>query len=239
MNHLTIAICEDNTAEYQELLSICQCSGIDCVCERFEEGAAFLARFYPGKYDLILMDIYMNGLDGVETVSRLRELDSGVPVAFITTSLDHAMDGYRLRVSRYLRKPLQEKEVIETLSFALREKRTLPGFAFSTRQETRNIPFREIRDLEQANHDVHIFLTGGRVLRLRERLDHLEAQFPVPPFFRSHKSFLINLTQVRCLDRERNVFEMNEGGTVYIRRASVSEAFKALERVLFDETRNL
>ncbi|MBQ7682689.1 MAG: response regulator, partial [Oscillibacter sp.] len=76
METLLIAVCEDDPDEYQELLSILQCVDIPTSCERFADGAEFLNGFYPGKYDLVLMDIYMDGLSGVDAVSRLREQDS-------------------------------------------------------------------------------------------------------------------------------------------------------------------
>ena len=234
-----IAICEDSKTEYQQLLSLIDAGGVSCSCEWFETGGAFLAEFYPGRYDLVLMDIYMEGLTGVETVSRLRERDASVPVAFITTSVDHAMDGYRLRVSRYLRKPLRSEEVEEVLRFAVREKMDLPGLLLSTRQGGCHVPFRHIRYVEQSDHDLTLYLTGGRTLTMRGRLDDLERRLPVPPFYRCHKSYLVDLSQVRYLDRELNTFVMNEGGAAYIRRASVRDAARALERVLFDETRKL
>lgn len=238
MNTLNIAICEDSETEYCELASMIDASGVPCVRERFETGDTFLERFYPGKYDFILMDIYMEGLTGVETVSKLRERDGAVPVAFITTSLDHAMDGYRLRVGRYLHKPLQREEVQEALRFALQEKKNLPGLSLSAREGERHVPFHHIRYMEQSNHDLTVFLTGNRKLSMRERLDSLQRRLPSPPFFRCHKSYLVNLLQVSYLNRELYAFEMNEGGAAYIRRASLREAARALERVLFDETRS-
>ena len=223
MESLRIAVCEDAPAEYQELLSILQCVNIPVSCERFADGAEFLNGFYPGKYDLVLMD----GLGGVEAVSRLREQDSATPVAFVTSSLDHAMDGYRLHVARYLHKPLQAGEVEEVLRFALREKANEAGLSLPTGR----VSFRQIRYVEQSNHDLIFHLTGGREARARERLDRIEGQFPAPPFFRTHKSYLVNLYYVRYLDRDLNAFEMNGGGTAYIRRSSVREAAKALRSV--------
>ncbi|MBQ9618643.1 MAG: response regulator transcription factor [Oscillibacter sp.] len=233
METLLIAVCEDDPDEYQELLSILQCVDIPTSCERFADGAEFLNGFCPGKYDLVLMDIYMDGLSGVDAVSRLREQDSATPVAFITSSLDHAMDGYRLHVARYLHKPLQTGEVEEVLRFALREKANEAGVSLPTG----TVSFRQIRYVEQSNHDLIFHLTGGREARARERLDRIEGQFPVPPFFRPHKSYLVNLYYVRYLDRELNAFEMNGGGTAYIRRSSVREAAKALQSTLFRATR--
>ena len=235
MESLRIAVCEDNPDEYQDLLAIMECVGPPFSCERFRDGAEFLSRFYPGAYDLVLTDIYMNGLNGVETVSCLREYDLTTPVAFITSSPDHAIDGYRLHVARYLRKPFQSGEVEEVMRLALRERDAQPGVVLSGE----NVPFRQIRYVEQSNHDLIFRLTGGRDAQIRERLDRIEGQFPKPPFFRPHKSYLVNLCYVRCLDRDLNAFEMSEGGAVYVRRGSMREAAKALGKTLFRAAREL
>ena len=56
-----------------------------------------LADFKQGKYDLILMDIYMESeLTGIETIRLIRKRDKDIPIAFVTASKDHALESYRL-----------------------------------------------------------------------------------------------------------------------------------------------
>ncbi len=92
---LVLGICEDDDEEYTNLEMILGKFDIQTEAERFTDGSGLLENYYPGKYDLLLMDIYMDGMNGVETTARVRETDSDVPIAFITTSQDFAMEGYR------------------------------------------------------------------------------------------------------------------------------------------------
>lgn len=237
MEPLSIAVCEDEADAFSRLLSLMGRCGIPHRVERFEDGTAFLSSFHPGRYDLILMDIYMDGMGGLEAVAKLRERDEAVPVAFITTSGEHAMDGYRYHVCRYLQKPVREEDVAEVMELALREKENRPGLTLSVRDGAKHIPFAQIRYIEQRDHELIFCLTGQRSLTLRGRLDRFEQLLPKPPFYRCHKSYLVNLSYVRRLDREVNIFEMTEGGAAYIRRDSVREAARSLERFLFEEAR--
>jgi len=237
MADLHIAICEDDNQEYDLLSQILKESSVDVEWERFSDGPSFLAQFYQGRYDLILMDIYMTGMTGVEAVSHIREQDSIVPIAFITTSLDHAMDGYRYHVNRYLQKPLRREDIEEVLLLALKEQKNAPGVQVRTPEGQLNVPFSHIRYVEQVNHDLNFMLTGGRVYSMRGKLDEVAPRFPAPPFFRCHKSYLVNLSQIKRPDRELCVFEMNEGGMAYIRRDSLKEALSAYERYMFDQVR--
>ena len=237
MADLHIAVCEDEDKEFEALSGLLAASGISVAVERFKSGSAFLAGFYSGRYDLILMDIYMTGMTGVEAVSRVREQDSTVPIAFITTSLDHAMDGYRYHVNRYLPKPLEKEAVEEVLKLALKEQKNAPGVQVKTADGPLNVPFSHIRYLEQVNHDLIFMLTGGRSYSVRGKLDEYAPMFPLPPFYRCHKSFLVNLSQIKKPNKDLCVFEMSEGGMAYIRRGSLKEALTTYERYMFDQVR--
>ena len=83
--------------------------------------------------------------------------------------------------------------------------------------------------LEQNSHTLYLNLVGGATLQLTGKLDDVEAKLPAEQFMRCHKSFLVNLRQVKSLDKELNVFEMQNGESVHIRRESVREAAAKLK----------
>ena len=52
----------------------------------YSDGNSFLNTFVPGDFDLIFMDIYLNELNGIDIVRKIRQMDSKVMIVFLTTS---------------------------------------------------------------------------------------------------------------------------------------------------------
>ena len=171
-----------------------------------------LKSFYTGKYDLVLLDIYMKGMGGIETVAGIRQTDEEVPVAYLTGSGDFALEAYHYHVLRYLVKPPKKEEVEELLCVAEKMRAHLPSLTIRTDGRERKVP-------------------------LRGRLDEVEQSVPCPPFYRCHKSFLVNLAHVKDFDEDLNVFVMSEGGVVYVRRQSTREAVRAFRGFMFAQLR--
>lgn len=237
MPELQIAICEDDEIEQKLLLSILKKSGIELHYQIFPSGESFLNVFREGLFDLIFMDIYMGGMSGVETVSAVREKDTDVFIAFTTSSQDYALEGYRLNVSRYIEKPVREKDVIEALQLAMMRKGTVKHITVRVDGKDQQIQQSHIVYAEQHAHKLLFHLTDGSSLEASGRLDFLMEDLEMPPFYRCHKSYLVNLSHVRNIDRELCVFGTVQGDNVHIRRDSIREAEQAFTDYMFAETR--
>lgn len=238
MDKLLIALCEDDEAERGKLEQIIADDNRPCDIESFPDGESFLTSFYPGKYDLIFLDIYMGKIGGIDVAGRVRAVDPHVPIAFVTTSTDHALDGYRLHVDRYLEKPIDPDDVSEALDLAAHRRDEAPGITIKVDRRDVAIPFKRIRYAEQRNHTVIYHLSGGQDISARGRLDSLEDIAPTPPFFRCHQSYLVNLEHVYRVNAKLNVFEMDEGDIAYIRRSSMREAKSAFTEFMLKATRD-
>ncbi|MCR5089598.1 MAG: LytTR family DNA-binding domain-containing protein [Oscillospiraceae bacterium] len=237
MQKLRIGICEDDQAEQTILLARLENCGIPCETRVFYDGSGLLEDYYPGRYDLLLIDIYMKGLNGVETVSQIRRIDSGVPIAFLTSSWEHAMDGYRFHVERYLVKPYKAADLIEILELAQRNLLNQPRLSLMLSGKRQEILQNTVRFAEQKGHSTYLHLTDGSTIKSTEKLSELAARLPQPPFYICHKSFLVNLIHVRFLNRDLSMFEMAGGGNVYIRRGSLREAESIYRFYMFEQTR--
>lgn len=239
METLYVAVCEDDQEEQQKLLSVLHKSEFPLETAVYSCGEDFLKEYRQGKFDLIFMDIYMGEITGVEVIARLRQAGDGVPVAFITASTEHALESYRLEALKYIEKPLKQKAVLELLQFARIKKEYAPRLRLKKNGQEFSMPFERILYVEQKDHLLSLYLTGGEIVQVRERMDAIEPQFAEQPFFRCHKSYLVNLAYVTQLDRELMVFVMKEGHNVHIRRESMGKARKVYEAYLFAAARRL
>ncbi len=82
----------------------------------FSSGEALLAEFERGKYDIIVLDIYMGGANGIDIARRIRALDAEVALAFCTSSNEFAAETYEVEAKFYLNKPISQEKIMTMLS---------------------------------------------------------------------------------------------------------------------------
>ena len=64
-----------------------------------------MKNFAKDQYDVIFLDIYMDGMTGMDAARAIREIDRVVRIIFITTSTEFAVDSYEVSAFGYLLKP--------------------------------------------------------------------------------------------------------------------------------------
>lgn len=237
MDTLNIAICEDNKDELNRLLSIIHKSTIPTYCTTFTSGEDLLKEYKLDSFDIIFMDIYMNGMTGIDTITAIRKIDPEVLVAFTTTSLDFALESYRLNAIKYIEKPVDEKSVIDMLKLATIKAKNKPSINITVNGENIAIPFHRIIFLEQQGHNLLIHVMNNKIYTIKNKIDKVAEQFDSNTFIRCHKSYLVNLNYIKSLDKDLSIFVMTEGGNVHIRRESMSMSKNAYESFLFNKTR--
>ncbi len=84
------------------------------------DGSEAVSRFVAGKFDAVVSDINMPGLDGVQLLRKLRELDLDMPVLLVTgqPSLDTAVKAVELGAHRYLQKPIDPDDLVRVVGQA-------------------------------------------------------------------------------------------------------------------------
>ncbi len=226
---ISVMICDDLAEERGKLIRMLrqyeQMKGVELDLETAADGAELLARWKPDHWDLVLLDIFMPQLNGVETARRLRAAGEGCEIVFATTSREHGLEGYELHALDYLTKPISQKDVDGMMDWffqTLAEKRCELTVRTPLGEET--IRAQDIRYIESRGHNCVIHVLD-HTLSVRRSIDELAAGLNAA-FFRCHKSFLLNLAHVAGI--EKNIFRMDDGDGIPISAARLSESKSAL-----------
>ncbi|MEG1411094.1 MAG: LytTR family DNA-binding domain-containing protein [Terrisporobacter sp.] len=94
---------------------------IEIIIEEFPSGENFLSNFKPNYYDIILLDIYMDKLTGMDTAREIFALDKSCNLIFLTTSDDYIFDSFEVKAVFYIMKPvsLNKNKLFTALDFCL------------------------------------------------------------------------------------------------------------------------
>ena len=169
-----IAIVEDEAAVREQLAGYVQRYtrqyGTQFEVTMFTDGVEILEDYRP-VYDIIFLDVEMQHLDGMETVRRIRELDSDVLLIFITNMAQYAIKGYAVGALDYVLKPVPVDGGMRRLDAAT------------------------IYYIESEGHRVHFYTEDGD-FSAPGALKVLEEKLAGRLFARRNSGYLVNLAQV-------------------------------------------
>ena len=232
---LRFAVCEDDdgdAAALREILtSVCPCEVV-----RFSSGEAFGDANPAGRFDVVLMDIFLGGATGVEVARRLRAADDNVEIVFVTSSEDHALDGYAVNAAQYVVKPFDRARIEAVMETVVRRLEAARGevLSITENRRRRDLPLRGILYVASEGQAC-VIRTRGEQIRTYISIEALAAALPPPRFLRCHRGYVVNLDQVRYL--EDGDFIMSNGERVYISVKNFRKVKSAYEARLFERVR--
>lgn len=156
-----------------------------------------LLESYRGQYDVILMDIQMQNLDGMATAQQIRKSDEETVIIFITNMPQFAIAGYSVGALDYLLKPLSYYAFSQCMDRALkRTKRKDKTYLFiNNPQGGRKIDADEVLYVEIHSHSL-IYHTKSGDFSAIGSMNAVEESLKGLPFFRCNKGDLVNLAHV-------------------------------------------
>lgn len=221
---MNIAICDDLECERTAIAKHLGTYFSEPSLWQYGEGAELVRAHKEKQFDLILLDMLMPGLNGIETAEQIRAFDQRTPIVFVTTTEDFAVQSYRVLAFDYLLKPVTEEAMTECLDRFIR---LVPDKRFITidyRGVRTDILLGNIVYLESELRKVIIHLSGNKRITITAKLEEFMNLSAEPDFCRCHKSFLVNLNYVHAISGED--FCLSDGTTLRISRTFSSAAKK-------------
>lgn len=202
---IKIAICEDSDIERKVLKRLIAFfmseRGLAYELETFENAEELMDGYENHPFDLILLDIHMGKIDGVEAGRRLRALDAEVEIAYCTSSKEFAIAAYEIHALGYLLKPYEPVKISAMLDYFVQKhpQNNQNYIEVKSQRKSVIIPFKEIIYAESDNKVVYIHTTNKGDIKVYNKLDNLEEQMRDARFLRCHQSYLVNMDYVAGL----------------------------------------
>lgn len=231
-----IAICDDNIDELTRIVTLLENFSRErdgsITYESFNSAIELLETMKERQFDLLLMDILMPGLTGMDAAKEIRRTDSEIPIIFLTSSREYAVESYRVGAEDYIMKPVSKDEVFAAISKQLVRFRQEDSYlTLKTGQGIIKLPFSNIVYIEVINRSLHFILTNGDVREAYGYLtDYEDILLSNPHFYKPHRSYILNLRYVTELDK--NGFITTLGNNVPVARDTYPKAKAAYMKYL-------
>lgn len=228
MNYqMKIAICDDDEKDRARTCSLVNeyldLHHFHIRIDEFSSGEAFLDG-ETGDYGLVIMDIFMHSINGIDTVRRLQQSNPIAQVIFCSSSNSYAAESYDLSALRYLLKPLDREKLFAALDRFFAEHTELRTLSYRANRMDERIYLSEILWVEADGHCSVLHTRQGSIAT-RPPFSKICEELSSPDFVKPIRYALVSLHAVAALPGE--VFTLVDGTQIPISRGLRQEMKKA------------
>lgn len=229
---MKIAICDDERIVREDIAQKISLLYPKTELSLFENGMALLA---SGEcFDIILLDIQMEGLSGMEVARRLRKKENKANRAvliFITALEEYVFQAFDVEAFHYLVKPFDKVKFYEVLDAALlkceQEREKTPfkeekSISVKSGGVTSKVYIKDIMYAEVFNRKIVLYKTDGE-LEFYGKMSALEGELG-QDFFRPHRAYLVHLRYVSSYNATSITLE--SGQTILMAKQKYEEFVK-------------
>lgn len=210
-----IAVCDDDEVQLEYICSLVENRSTHNRVARFKSAEELLFNYTPGLFDILLLDIQMQGENGISLAKRIREFKDDATIVFITAVPDYVFEGYDVGAVQYLLKPVDERKLFDCLDMACKKaKSEEERFIFETDSGTTVVSPAEILYFEATSRKTKAFLSDDDFF-INEPFTVIEEKFD-KDFFKCHRSYAVNLRHVNSIKKYEAV--MDNGSVIPISR---------------------
>lgn len=230
-----IAICDDEekaVALHEEVVknSLRQC-GIGYEITAYTRGSNLLYDITDDHffYDLILLDIEMPGISGMEIPEKIKSFLPNVKIIFVTSHTEYAIDAFELSIFRYVPKNNLDNKLAAAVTDAAKLIELEAGREYTIRTSSRleKIPFKNIYYISRDGKNASIVSDAG-ISRVRKSLQQVYEELNAPEFLFIDRGCIVNIIQVMKISGGTIV--LKNGEQLPVSRSHLTEVKRQINR---------
>ena len=201
---INIGICEDELhyrVNIKDMLGdILSTYSINYKIYEFSSGEELLSN-YPKDLDILIMDIQMKIINGMDTARKIREFDQNLEIIFMTSFSEFMQEGYEVKAYRYILKPISERKISRNILPCINEimKKKNNYLTINVKNYVDRIKIDSIVYIETDRPNILIY-TNDNKYTTKMSISKIDKILREHGFFRCHNSYIVNLKLVESMN---------------------------------------
>lgn len=237
---MRIAICDDDVIFLQELSKMMirynEENGSMVEYKIYTNPLELVTQMEKGsQYDVILLDICMPGINGIQCAKDIRMFDNFVKIIFLTSSTEYAVESYSVKAQDYLLKPIEKEKLFSLLRQVQKEedKSEKNIIVLKSKLGITKIDMKKLEYCEVVNRKLVLHLISKEDLECSIRINELEEKLQgFGMFLRAHRSYLINMDYIQTLTAHSIIME--NGANIPVPREKYLQVKEAYMEYVFE-----
>ena len=197
---IKIAICDDDNIQISALKAMLTEWNDHIIINQYNSAEQFLFGYTDTPCDLLLLDIEMGGINGMELARKLRNKGDMLPIIFITGYSEYMQDGYDVEALHYLLKPVDKVRLYAVLDRYTSRHSAVYRAIFPSGDESVCVDTDDILYLEAFGKKTQFSLKDGREILCTCGLGAAAGKLS-EGFVSCHRSYVVNISYIRSISK--------------------------------------
>ena len=194
---MKIIVCDDDVVTRNSIRDMILAEDHDAQVILYESASEVL---YNHDADLIILDIQMDGINGIEAAKLLRESGCASPIIFISAVHDYVFEAFEVEALWYLVKPVDQKKfhhVYERAKKIILKSKEAPCETVLFHSKSKNYSLKKDQIIYAESDGKKVILhTGSDRVEIYASMYEVEEKLG-EGFFRCHRGFIVNMNRIR------------------------------------------